>query len=129
LYARECLSFGSVASTPFDLSELRDDVIYASGAGFDSYWLSQQVDLDAMVLAPWLSSAAPDLEIGVGVVPMQSRFPVHMAQAPPTPAAHRPARARVPRRRGGRNDWVVRDIWGLAFERPVAEMREYLRVV
>lgn len=127
LYARECLSFGSVASTPFDLSELRDDVIYASRAGFDSYWLPQQVDLDAIVLAPWLSSAAPDLEIGVGVVPMQSRFPVHMAQAALT--AHLLAPGQFTLGLGAEHDWIVRDLWGLAFERPVAEMREYLRVV
>jgi F420-dependent oxidoreductase-like protein len=113
--------------TPIDLAVLRDDVIYASQTGFDSYWLPQQVDIDAIMLAPWLSSAAPDLEIGVGVVPMQSRFPVHMAQAALTAEALAPGRFALGL--GVEHDWVVRDIWGLPFERPVAEMQEYLRVV
>jgi F420-dependent oxidoreductase-like protein len=127
LYARECLSFGSVSVTPIDVAELRDEAIYASETGFDSYWLPQQIDVDAIMLAPCVAAAAPDLEIGVGVVPMQSRFPVHMAQAALTAYALAPGRFTLGL--GVEHDWVVRHIWGLPFERPVAEMREYLRVV
>jgi len=127
LYARECLSFGSVSTSPIDVQELRDDAIDASRAGFDSYWLPQQVDVDAIMLAPYLSAAAPDLEVGIGVVPMQSRFPVHMAQAALTARALAPGRVTLGL--GVEHDWVVRDMWGLPFDRPVTEMREYLRVV
>jgi 5,10-methylenetetrahydromethanopterin reductase len=127
LYARECLSFGSVSAGPIDVAELRDEANFASETGFESYWLPQQIDVDAIMLAAWVAAAAPDLEIGVGVVPMQSRFPVHMAQAALT--AHALAPGRFTLGLGVEHDWVVRHIWGLPFERPVAEMREYLRVV
>ena len=95
--------------------------------GFNSYWLPQQVDLDALMVAPRLSMAAPALEIGVGVVPMQSRFPVHMAQAARTADFLSPGPFTLGL--GVEHDWVVRDMWGLPFDRPVTEMTEYLRVV
>jgi len=72
MFAREFLSFGSVSTAPIHINEIMADLASARDAGLDSFWLPQQVDLDALMVAPWLSAAVPELEIGVGVVPMRS---------------------------------------------------------
>ena len=127
VFSREFLSFGADTTEPIELRSLIDDVTMTQRMGFNSYWLPQQVDLDALMVAPRLSMAAPALEIGVGVVPMQSRFPVHMAQAARTADFLSPGPFTLGL--GVEHDWVVRDMWGLPFDRPVTEMTEYLRVV
>jgi 5,10-methylenetetrahydromethanopterin reductase len=58
---------------------------------------------------------------------MQTRFPLHMAQAALTAQALSGGRFTLGL--GVEHDWVVRDMWGLPFDRPVAELTEYVEIV
>jgi F420-dependent oxidoreductase-like protein len=127
LFARRALSFGADDDGPLALDDVIAEARQVEAAGLASYWLPQQVDVDALTLAGVLGREVPRIEIGTAVVPMQTRFPLHMAQAALTAQALSGGRFTLGI--GVEHDWVVRDMWGLPFDRPVAELAEYVEVV
>lgn len=127
LFARRALSFGGDSDGPLSIEAVVAEAHRVADAGLASYWLPQQVDIDALTLAGVLGREVPRIEIGTAVVPMQTRFPLHMASAALT--AQELSGGRFTLGIGVEHDWVVRDMWGLPFERPVAEMTEYVEIV
>lgn len=127
LFARRALSFGAAEAGPLALDDVIGEARRVEAGGLASYWLPQQVDVDALTLAGVLGREVPRIEIGTAVVPMQTRFPLHMAQAALTAQALSGGRFTLGI--GVEHDWVVRDMWGLPFDRPVAELTEYVEIV
>jgi 5,10-methylenetetrahydromethanopterin reductase len=127
LFARRALSFGAADDGRLVLDDVITEARRVEAGGLASYWLPQQVDVDALTLAGVLGREVPRIEIGTAVVPMQTRFPLHMAQAALTAQALSGGRFTLGI--GVEHDWVVRDMWGLPFDRPVAELAEYVEIV
>jgi 5,10-methylenetetrahydromethanopterin reductase len=95
--------------------------------GFGSYWTSQIFSLDALTALAVAAREVPDIRFGTGVVPIQPRHPMMLAGQALT----------VSQVSGGRLDlgiglshqMVVEGMWGLPFDKPVRQMREYLEAL
>lgn len=127
VFSHKMLSFGSYTALPLAVDELVAEARLVAAAGLASYWLPQQVDMDALTMAGVLGREVANIEIGTAVVPMQTRLPIHMAQAALT--AQELSGGRFTLGIGAEHDWVVRDMWGLPFDRPAAHMAEYVEIV
>lgn len=127
VFARNVLSFGSESMEHFVLENLISEAQLVADAGFTSYWLPQQADLDAIQLAVLITNEVPSLELGTTVVPIQTRFPIHMAQEAAT--AYRFSNGRFVLGIGVEHKPVVEDMWGLSFDRIVDVMSEYVQIV
>jgi F420-dependent oxidoreductase-like protein len=103
------------------------DARKAHDEGFGSYWTSQIFSLDALTAFAVVAREVPDIRLGTGVVPIQPRHPMMLAGQALT----------VSQISGGRLDLgiglshqlVVEGMWGLPFDKPVRQMREYLEVL
>jgi 5,10-methylenetetrahydromethanopterin reductase len=63
-----------------DVSEVRDEAIWAEAAGFESFWVSQVFGVDPIVALAAVGAAVPDLaELGTSVVPLTGRHPLALA--------------------------------------------------
>ena len=92
--------------------------------GFRSMWSSQIFGPDTLTLLAIIGREFPDLDLGTAAVPVQPRHPSMLA-----------AQARtVQDAIGGRftlgvglsHQVIVEGLWGIAFDRPVSYLREYL---
>ncbi len=100
----------------------------AEAAGFDSVWVPQIPDeFDALTAVALMGNATSRIELGTAVMPIQSRHPVAMAQqALSTQAA---AGGRFTLGLGPSHHWIVSDMFGLPYDRPAAQMRDYVEVL
>ncbi|MGZ4709916.1 MAG: TIGR03564 family F420-dependent LLM class oxidoreductase [Acidimicrobiales bacterium] len=99
----------------------------AAADGFSSYWLAQIFNTDALVAIAVAAGQVPEIEFGTAVVPIQPRHPQALAaQALTTQAA---SGNRTVLGIGLSHQFVVEHLWGLAFDRPVRHMREYLEAL
>ena len=100
----------------------------AEDAGFDTVWVPQIPDeFDALTALALMGNATSRIELGSAVVPVQSRHPVAMAQqALSTQAA---CDGRLTLGLGPSHHWIVKDMFGLPYERPAALMRDYVEVL
>ncbi|HET6470469.1 MAG TPA: TIGR03564 family F420-dependent LLM class oxidoreductase [Pseudomonadales bacterium] len=105
-----------------------DDAAQAARDGFASYWLAEHPTggLDALTVLTVVGSRVPNIELGTAIVPTMPRHPLVLAgQALTTNAAiggrltlgiglsHAPMMAQL----------------GLAFDKPIRHLREYLSVL
>ena len=99
----------------------------AAADGFATYWLAQIFGVDALTALAVTGRSVPDIELGTAVVPIQPRHPqVIAAQALTTQAA---TGGRLTLGIGLSHQFVVEQLWGLPFDRPVRHMREYLEAL
>jgi F420-dependent oxidoreductase-like protein len=100
----------------------------AEAAGFDSVWVPQIPDeFDALTAVALMGNATSRIELGTAVMPIQSRHPVAMAQqALSTQAA---CDGRFALGLGPSHHWIVSDMFGLPYDRPAAQMRDYVEVL
>jgi F420-dependent oxidoreductase-like protein len=100
----------------------------AEAAGFDSVWVPQIPDeFDALTALALMGHATSRIELGSAVMPIQSRHPVAMAQqALSTQAA---CDGRLTLGLGPSHHWIVGDMFGLPYDRPAAQMRDYVDVL
>jgi F420-dependent oxidoreductase-like protein len=100
----------------------------AEAAGFDSVWVPQIPDeFDALTAAALMGNATARIELGTAVMPIQSRHPVAMAQqALSTQIA---CDGRFTLGLGPSHHWIVNDMFGLPYDRPAAQMRDYVEVL
>jgi 5,10-methylenetetrahydromethanopterin reductase len=100
----------------------------AEAAGFDSVWVPQIPDeFDALTAVALMGNATSRIELATAVMPIQSRHPVAMAQqALSTQAA---AGGRFTLGLGPSHHWIVSDMFGLPYDRPAAQMRDYVEVL
>jgi F420-dependent oxidoreductase-like protein len=110
------------------IDRLRSDVRWAEEVGLDSVWIPQIPDeFDALTAATIVGLETERIEIGTAVVPVQPRHPVALAQqALSTQVA---CGGRLSLGLGVSHHWVIEDMLGLPYEKPLATMRAHLDIL
>jgi F420-dependent oxidoreductase-like protein len=104
------------------------DARWAEESGLASVWIPQVPDdFDALTAATLIGSATTRIEVGTAVVPVQPRHPVALAQqALSTQAA---CEGRLALGLGVSHHWIIDEMMGLPYEKPVGTLRAYLDVL
>jgi len=104
------------------------DATWAEDAGMASLWVPQiPDDFDALTAAALIGAQTSRIEIGTAVVPIQTRHPIALAhQALSTQAV---CEGRLTLGLGVSHHWVIDEMLGLPYEKPVATMRDELDVL
>lgn len=109
------------------LEGLRDHAAQTAADGFTGWWLAQTGMTDALTTFTAVAEAAPGIELGTAVIPTFPRHPSMLAaQAITTQAA---VGGRLTLGIGLSHQPAVEDRWGMAFDRPVRHLREYLIIL
>ncbi len=104
------------------------DARWAEEAGMHSIWVPQVPDdFDALTAVAVLGASTSRVEIGTAVVPVQPRHPVALAQQALSVQAV--CQGRLTLGLGVSHHWIIEEMLGLPYERPVATMRAYLDVL
>jgi F420-dependent oxidoreductase-like protein len=110
------------------VDRMRADARWAEDAGLASVWVPQVPgEFDALTAAALVSEATTRIEIGTAVVPVQPRHPVALAQQALSVQAV--AGGRLTLGLGVSHHWIIDEMLGLPYERPVPTMRAYLDVL
>lgn len=109
------------------LTTIGDQAARASSGGFDSYWLSQVFGPDALTALGAIAHRAPDIELGVAVVPVQSRHAVTMAMQALTVQAA--SGGRLVLGVGASHKGVAEQVYGSSYDRPVERVAAYLETL
>ena len=104
------------------------DAQWAEEAGLASMWVPQiPDDFDALTAATVIGVHSTRVEIGTAVVPVQPRHPIALAhQALSTQAV---CQGRLTLGLGVSHHWIIDEMLGLPYGRPVATMDSYLDVL
>ncbi|MBV8983924.1 MAG: TIGR03564 family F420-dependent LLM class oxidoreductase [Acidimicrobiia bacterium] len=110
------------------IERMRADVRWAEDAGLATVWIPQIPDeFDALTACALVGVDTNRIEIGTAVVPVQPRHPIALAQqALATQAA---CAGRLTLGLGVSHHWIIDEMLGLPYEKPVATMRSYLDVL
>src|SRR5437868_9144777 len=110
------------------IERLRSDARWAEEAGLASVWIPQIPDeFDALTACALAGVDTSRIEIGTAVVPVQPRHPIALAQqALSTQAA---CGGRLSLGLGVSHHWIIDEMLGLPYERPVATIRAHLDVL
>jgi F420-dependent oxidoreductase-like protein len=98
-----------------------------AAAGFTSAWLANIFGVDALVGAAIAGRAVPGVHIGTAVVPIGPRHPHALAQAAAT--AWDATDGHFTLGIGVSHQVVIEMMFGLSFDKPARQMREYLAVL
>jgi F420-dependent oxidoreductase-like protein len=110
------------------VERLRADARWAEEAGLSSVWVPQMPDdFDALTASAIIGEATSRLEVGTAVVPVQPRHPIALAQAALSVQAILGGRLALGL--GVSHHWIIEDMLGLSYDRPVLTMRSYLDVL
>jgi F420-dependent oxidoreductase-like protein len=110
------------------VERLQADARWAEGAGLATVWIPQIPDeFDALTAAAVVGAATSRIEIGTAVVPVQPRHPIALAQQILSVQAVCEGRLAVGL--GVSHHWIIDEMLGLPYERPVPTMRAYLDVL
>ncbi len=110
------------------VERLRADARWAEEVGLSTVWIPQIPDeFDALTAATVVGAATSRIEVGTAVVPVQPRHPIALAQQVLSVQAVCGGRLAVGL--GVSHHWVIDEMLGLPYERPVATMRAYLEVL
>jgi 5,10-methylenetetrahydromethanopterin reductase len=110
------------------VARLRADARWAEESGLDSVWVPQiPDDFDALTAAALIGLDSTRIEIGTAVVPVQPRHPIALAQQALSVQAV--CEGRLALGLGVSHHWIIDEMLGLAYERPVPTMRAYLDVL
>ncbi|WP_218920522.1 LLM class flavin-dependent oxidoreductase [Lentzea guizhouensis] len=102
------------------LAEARE----AASHGVDSVWTGQRLDHDAVGLAGLVGAQVPGIDVGVSAVPVFGRHPLLVGSQAQTAQAATGGRFHLAVALGAPP--IVEQAFGLAWERPVARLREFL---
>lgn len=110
------------------VDRLRADARWAEEAGLASVWIPQIPDeFDALTAAALVGDATARIEVGTAVVPVQPRHPVALAQQ--VLSVQAVCQGRFSLGLGVSHHWIIDEMMGLPYERPVTTMRCYLDVL
>ena len=110
------------------VERLRADARWAEEAGLSAVWIPQiPDDFDALTAAALVGAETSRIEIGTAVVPVQPRHPIALAQQALSTQAV--CEGRLALGLGVSHHWVIEDMLGLPYERPVATLRAHLDVL
>jgi 5,10-methylenetetrahydromethanopterin reductase len=112
---------------PDALTALRDQLQQAADDGFASAWISNIFGLDALTALGVAGRQVPGIEVGTAVVPTYPRHPAALAQQALT--VDLAVDGRLALGIGLSHRLVIKDMFGLDFERPARHMREYLSIL
>jgi F420-dependent oxidoreductase-like protein len=116
-----------IFSSPRTVEQLTAHARSAAADGFGSYWTSQIFSLDALTAIAVASTEVDGIEFATGVVPIQPRHVMMLAGQALT--VSQVSGGRLTLGIGLSHQMVVENMWGLAFDRPVRLMREYLEAL
>jgi F420-dependent oxidoreductase-like protein len=104
------------------------DARWAEEAGLASVWIPQVPDdFDALTAAALIGASTERIEIGTAVVPVQPRHPIALAQQVLSTQAV--CGGRLTLGLGVSHHWVIDEMLGLPYDRPLSTMRSYLDVL
>jgi len=104
------------------------DAQWAEDAGFASVWVPQiPDDFDALTAATLIGAQTSHIEIGTAVIPVQPRHPIALAQQALSTQAV--CQGRLTLGLGVSHHWVIDEMLGLPYTKPVATMRAHLEVL
>jgi F420-dependent oxidoreductase-like protein len=104
------------------------DAQATESAGFASVWVPQiPNEFDALTALTLMGQGTSRIELGTAVLPIQSRHPVAMAQQVLSTQAV--CEGRLTLGLGPSHHWVVKDMFGLPYDRPAGLMRDYVDVM
>ena len=110
------------------VDRLRTDGQWAEEAGFSSVWVPQIPDeFDALTAAAVIGAATTRIEIGTAVVPVQVRHPIALAQQ--TLSTQAVCGGRLALGLGVSHHWIIEEMLGLAYEKPIGTLRDQLDVL
>jgi F420-dependent oxidoreductase-like protein len=110
------------------VDRMRADAAWAEAAGLASVWIPQIPDeFDALTAAALVADGTARVEIGTAVVPVQPRHPVALAQQALSVQAV--AGGRLTLGLGVSHHWIIDEMLGLPYDRPVPTVRAYLDVL
>lgn len=110
------------------VERLRSDARWAEEAGLHSVWIPQIPDeFDALTAAAIAGEVTDRIEIGTAVVPVQPRHPVALAQQALSVQAV--CEGRLALGLGVSHHWIIDEMMGLPYERPLRTMQAYLDVL
>ena len=110
------------------VDRMRADARWAEDVGLASIWTPQIPDeLDALTGATVMGIETSRIEIGTAVVPIQTRHPIALVQQ--ALSTHAVLGGRLALGLGVSHHWIVEDMLGLRFDRPLTEMRATLDVL
>ena len=110
------------------VERLRADGRWAEESGFASVWVPQIPDeFDALTAASVIGAATSRIEIGTAVVPVQVRHPIALAQQALSVQAV--CDGRLVLGLGVSHHWVIEEMLGLPYEKPVGTVRDQLDVL
>src|SRR4051794_6687693 len=110
------------------VDRLRSDARWAEEAGLSSVWIPQVPDdFDALTAAAIIGVETSRIEIGTAVVPVQPRHPIALAQQALSTQAV--CGGRLALGLGVSHHWIIDDMLGLRYERPVATLAAHLDVL
>ena len=110
------------------VDRLRADARWAEQAGLSTVWIPQIPDeFDTLTAAAIVGVDTKRIEIGTAVVPVQPRHPIALAQQALSVQAV--CEGRLALGLGVSHHWIIDEMLGLPYERPVATMRAYLDVL
>src|SRR4051812_28343090 len=107
-----------------DLGRVLEAARQAEVAGFDSFWMPQIFGLDAITALSLIGHDVPRIELGTGVVPTYPRHPIALATQALTASAASGGRFTLGI--GLSHQFVIEEMFGYSFDKPVRHMREYL---
>ena len=110
------------------VERLRADGRWAEEARFSSVWVPQIPDeFDALTAASVIGAETSRIEIGTAVVPVQVRHPIALAQQALSVQAV--CGGRLALGLGVSHHWVIEEMLGLPYEKPVGTLRDQLDVL
>ncbi len=110
------------------VERLLTDARWAEEAGLATVWIPQIPDeFDALTAAALVGAATTRIEVGTAVVPVQPRHPIVLAQQALSVQAV--CDGRLALGLGVSHHWIIDEMLGLPYERPVPTMAAYLDVL
>ena len=109
------------------IDELTKLVAEVADQGFNSYWLPQIFGVDALTALAVVGHEVPDIELGTSVIPTYPRHPMMLASQALT--VQSAIGARLSLGIGLSHQFVIEQMWGYSFDKPVRHMREYLTIL
>ena len=124
------MRIGTMLSMPGDnagVNALVERAVAAEAAGFASVWLPQVFTVDALTVLALAGRATQTIELGTAVVPTYPRHPTALATQALTvqDATHNRLALGI----GLSHRFVIEDMLGLDFSKPIPHMRDYLTIL
>ena len=109
------------------IDELTKAVAEVAEQGFASFWLPQIFGVDALTALAVVGHEVPDIELGTSVIPTFPRHPMMLASQALT--VQSAIGGRLSLGIGLSHQFVIEQMWGYSFDKPVRHMREYLTIL